>query len=281
LNNSKTFGAILIGLGAGLLVGLVVGAIVLSGDDNNPTAAVGNEEPTRTATPTPEPEPTRTPTADPVPTETAGWEPCDKPGLCPFLETLDKRLASQDLDGVMSMIDFVQTQCGSPETELPEGTYPIECREWPYSDAVPTAGFAEIDSQGFPMSRWAIREKLEEFVTGRESDCSGDRERVERRVRVVVSPPDPTLYWNGEVAILLGAPLECQPIIEPDSGQRYVFNLRPDDSGAWKVQSMFEIYYDQCEDSFYRYVGDIRYYPLDAGPPNIPLGRVCLSGDES
>jgi len=220
---------------------------------------------------------TEVPDQEPAPTETAEWDPCSKPGLCDLLETLDQRLRGQNVDGVMDLIEFVPYVCGTPETQLNEGIYPIECRDWPYSEPVPAMGFAPRDEQGFPTSRWVVRDALEEFITGSESDCAGDREGIERRVRIIVSPPDPTLYWNGEISALLGAPLDCVPTIEVDSGQRYVFNLRPNASGQWKVQSILEVAYDRCEDSFYRYVGEIRYYPLGEGAPQVSGPRVCLN----
>jgi hypothetical protein len=250
---------------------------LISSDDSQPNAAAGSTR-SPTPSPSPTPGPTPTPRPEPAPTETAGWEPCERPGLCAFLETLDKRLAAQDVDGVMELIKFVEYTCGSPETELNEGTYPIECRDWPYDDPVPTAGFATIDAQGFPTSRWVVRDHLEEFITGKESDCGGERDGIERRVRVVVSPPDPELYWTGEVAVLLGAPLICRPIIEVESGERYVFNLRSSGS-QWQVESIIEVAYDRCEDSFYRYAGDIRYYPLGEGVPNFSGPQVCLVED--
>jgi hypothetical protein len=276
LNVSRAIGAILVGLGAGLLVGMAVGAVLLASDDNSPTAAVGSEQspsPTAAGTPTrsPVPEP------KPAPTEAPEFDPCESPGLCEFLQTLDERLVAQDVDGVMELIEFVPIVCGSPESQLNEGTYPIECRDWPYDDPVPTAGYAPFDSQGFPTSRWMVREKLEAFITGRESDCNGDRDGIQRRVRVVVAPPDPKVYWNGEIAVLLGAPLDCQPVIETDSGQRYAFALRPNGAGVWQVEAITEVAFDRCEDSFYRYVGEIRYYPLGVGPPRYAGPRVCLN----
>jgi hypothetical protein len=178
----------------------------------------------------------------------------------------------------MELVKWVDYECGSPETQLDDGIHPIECRAWPYEEPVPAAGFAPIDGQGFPTSRWVVRDHIEEFMTGKESDCAGEQDGIERRVRVVVAPPDPTLYWRGEVALLLGAPLTCQPIIEPESGERYVFNLRSS-GNTWQIESIMEVAFDRCEDSFYRYAGDIRYYPLDEGPP--PQGRpsVCLVED--
>ena len=274
MNLSQGLGAALIGLGGGLLVGLVVGAILLAGDDNQPTAVGSEASPTPTRSPSPRP----TRSAAPAPTDAPDFDPCETPGLCAFLETLDERLAAEDVDGVMELIEFVPIACDSPAAQLNEGTYPIECRGWPFDDAVPTAGYAPFDSQGFPTSRWAVREKLEEFITGKESDCSGDTEGIERRIRVVVDPVDPKLYWNGQIAVLLGAPLDCQPVIEVDSGQRYAFGLRPNESGVWQIESMMEVAYDRCEDSFYRYVGEIRYYPLGVGPPKYAGPQICLQG---
>ena len=239
-----------------------MGALLLSSDNSKSTSAVE-----ASPTPSPTPKPEATPRQEPAPTESAGWEPCDKPGLCDFLKTLDERLSARDVNGVMELIKFVPYQCGSPQTQLKEGTYPIECRDWPYDDAVPTAGFAPIHAQGFPTSRWALRDHLEEFITGEESDCSGDKEGIERRVRAVVSPPDPRLYWSGQVQVLLGASLTCEPIIKPGSAQRYVFNLRSSGGSQWQVESIFELEYDRCKDSLYRYAGELRYYPLDQGPP--------------
>jgi hypothetical protein len=265
----------LIGLGPGLIAGLLVGALLLSGNDQASTAAGGTKSPT----PSPTQKPEATQKLKPAPTESAGWEPCEKPGLCDFLKILDNRLAARDLDGVMELIKFVPYQCGSPQTQLKEGTYPIECRDWPYDDAVPAAGFAPFDAQGFATSRWVVRDHLEEFITGEESDCAGDKEGIERRVRVVLSPPDLTLYWHGEVAVLLGAVLTCRPFIEPESAQRYVFNLRPSGGSQWQVESMIEVAYDRCQDSIYRFPGKLRYYPLGEGPPQGP--HVCLvEGDK-
>lgn len=275
MNLSQGLGAALIGIGGGLIVGLLVGALLLSSDDSQSTAAV---EAPRTATPKPSPTRTAVPEQKPAPTEAPDFDPCETPGLCAFLETLDKRLAAEDVDGVMELIEFVPIACDSPDAQLNEGTYPIECRDWPFDNPVPTAGFAPFDSQGFPTSRWVVREKLEEFITGKESDCSGDTEGIERRIRVVVDPVDPKLYWNGQIAVLLGAPLDCQPVIEVDSGQRFAFALRPNASGVWQIESMTEVAYDRCEDSFYRYVGEIRYYPLGVGPPKYAGPQVCLQG---
>jgi hypothetical protein len=240
----------------------LVGALLLSGDE--PSTAVGS---TKSPTPSPTAKPKETPRQEPAPTESAGWEPCDKPGLCDFLETLDGRLASQDVNEVMKLIKFVPYRCGSPETYLEEGTYPIECRDWPYDDPVPTAGFASAATQGFPTSRWTIRDRLDEFISGEESDCGGEKEGTKRQVRAVLSPHDPTQYWSGEVAVLLGSSLTCQPIIKPASAQRYVFNLRSSAGNQWQVESIYEVNYTGCERTIYRYSGELRYYPLDQGPP--------------
>ena len=131
------------------------------------------------------------------------------------------------------------------------------------------AGFRPINGQGWPTSRWVIRDGLEEFITGEESDCAGENEGIDRRVRVVVSPPDPRLlYWPGEVAVLLGASLTCEPIFEPETGPRYAFNLRSSGGGQWQVESIYGFDYDRCE---YLYAGRLRYYPLDQGPPGPQL----------
>jgi len=252
-----------------LIAGLLVGGLLLSGDDR-PSTAVGS---TQSPTPSPTSKPQVTPKLEPAPTNSTSWEPCDRPGLCAFLETLDERLAAQDVNGVMELIKFVPYQCGSPETQLKEGTYPIECRDWPYNHAVPTAGFAPLDELGFPTSRWAVREQLEEFITGEESDCAGEKEGVDRRVRLLIATPDPTLYWTGEVTVLLGAALTCVQVIEPASGQRYVFNLRSSGASQWQVESMIEVAYDLCKNSFYRYIGELRYYPLNEEPPG---SRLCV-----
>ena len=276
MNLSQGLGAILIGLGGGLIVGLLVGALLLASDDSQSNAVGG----VTTVTASPKLSPTRSPQPDqrPAPTEAPDFDPCETPGLCAFLETLDERMAAEDVDGVMELVEFVPIECGSPESQLDAGTYPIECRDWPFEDPVPTAGLAPFNAQGFPTSRWGVHEKLEEFIKGKESDCNGEREGIERRVRVVVDPVDPKLYWNGQIAVLLGAPLDCQPVIEVDSGQRYVFALRPNESGVWQIESMTEAAYDRCEDSFYRHVGDIRYYPLGEGPPTYSGPYVCLQG---
>ena len=266
MNPSQGLGWALIGVGAGLIAGLLVGALLLSGDSQSSTAIGSTQSPK----PSPTPKPKATPRLEPAPTESAGWEPCDRPGLCDFLKTLDDRLVARDVNGVMELFKFVPYQCGSPETQLPDGIFPIECRDWPYDEAVPAAGFKPIDKQGFPTSRWVVRDLLDKFITGEESDCNGDTEGIERRVRVVVRPLDPRLYWTGEVAVLLGAPLPCQPIIEPESGARYVFNLRSSGASQWQVESIVEVAFDRCE---YRYAGGIRYYPLDQGPPG---AQPCL-----
>jgi hypothetical protein len=271
LNLSQGLGAALIGLGGGLIVGLLVGALLLASDDGSTAAVITTESPNPRRTPTPEP----TEKPEPAPTESPDWEPCDKPGLCAFLETLDERLAATDVDGVMELIEFVPNQCRAPGTELLQGTFPIECRDWPYDDPVPTAGFAALDSQGVPTSRWAIRETLEAFIEGRETDCAGETGRIERRLRVVVKPPSASQYWSGEVTLLLGAPLDCQPVIDPDSGQRFVFAVRPNESGVWQIEAVLEVAFDHCAHSVYNFGGDIRYYPLDAGPPRIQGLPVC------
>ena len=113
----------------------------------------------------------------PLPTETATWDPCTRPGLCDFLETLDGRLLARNVDGLMDMIHFESTQCGTPETELFEGVFPVECRDWPFSQPIPTAGYSEREESGYPVSRWAIRRNLEVFLEGSESDCSGNSTR--------------------------------------------------------------------------------------------------------
>lgn len=112
----------LIGVGSGLIAGLLVGALLLSGDDQ-PSTAIGS---TQSPSPSPTPKPKATPRLEPAPTESAGWEPCDRPGLCEFLETLDNRLAARDVDGVMELFKFVPYKCGSPETQLPDGIFPID-----------------------------------------------------------------------------------------------------------------------------------------------------------
>ena len=266
MNPSQGLGWALIGVGSGLIAGLLVGALLLSGDGQS-TTAIGS---TQSPSPSPTPKPKATPRLEPAPTESAGWEPCERPGLCDFLKTLDNRVAARDVNGVMELFKFVPYQCGSPETQTPDGIFPIECRDWPYDDAVPAAGFRPINAQGFPTSRWVIRDLLDEFITGEESDCDGDKEGIERRVRVVVRPLDPRLYWTGEVALLLGAPLTCRPIFEPETGQRYVFNLRSSGASQWQVESIVEVAFEPCE---YLYAGGLRYYPLDQGPPG---SQPCL-----
>ena len=40
------------------------------------------------------------------------------------------------------------------------------------------------------------------------------------------------------------------------------------------MESIYELKYDRCKDtSYYRYAGELRYYPLDEGPPG---PQVCL-----
>jgi len=272
LNLSQGLGAALVGLGGGLIVGLLVGALLLAGDDGSTAAVSSTQSPAPRRTATPEP----TQKAEPAPTESPEWEPCSKPGLCAFLETLDERLTARDVNGVMELIEFVPNQCGTPGTELLQGTFPIECRDWPYDGPVPTAGYAALDRQGIPTSRWAIREKLEGFIDGRETDCAGETTGIERRVRVVVAPPSISQYWSGEVTLLLGAPLDCVPVIDPDSGQRLVFAVRPNESGVWQVEAILEVAFDHCEHSLYNFGGEIRYYPLDEGPPRVAGLPVCL-----
>ena len=65
LSLSRVFGAILIGLGAGLLAGIAVGALLLAGDDQPNTASGSTPSPS----PVPTPERTPTPKAEPAPTE--------------------------------------------------------------------------------------------------------------------------------------------------------------------------------------------------------------------
>ena len=272
MNLSQGLGAALVGLGVGLIVGLLVGALLLAGDDGSTAAVSSTQSPAPRRTATPEP----TQKAEPAPTESPEWEPCSKPGLCAFLETLDERLTARDVNGVMELIEFVPNQCGTPGTELLQGTFPIECRDWPYDGPVPTAGYAALDRQGIPTSRWAIREKLEGFIDGRETDCAGETTGIERRVRVVVAPPSISQYWSGEVTLLLGAPLDCVPVIDPDSGQRLVFAVRPNESGVWQVEAILEVAFDHCEHSLYNFGGEIRYYPLDEGPPRVAGLPVCL-----
>jgi hypothetical protein len=271
---SRAIGAALIGLGGGLLVGLLVGALLLSSDENSTTSAA---VPTRSPRPTRTAEPTATRPPRPAPTETAGWDPCTKPGLCDFLETLDARLTSRDLDGVLDLVEFVPMQCGSPETQLGHGVFPLECRDWPYNEPVPTVGFAQRDSQGVPTSRWAMRDHLDSFVTGRESDCLGETQGIQRRIRVIANPPNPEFYWNGEVALLLGAPLDCVPTIDPESGERFVFNVRPNEAGTWQIESMIEVAFDSCDSPYTRYFNDIRYYPFGSGRPQFTGPQVCLT----
>jgi len=260
----------LICLVGGLVGGIVVGAAVIAGDDDSSTTSpAASNDATNTVTDSPTPDPS------PLPTETAGWDPCATAGLCDFIERLDQRLAAGNLDGVMEMIEFIPMQCGTPEVELFEGIFPVECRDWPFSEAVPTAGYSERDSSGYPVSRWALRKNLEEFLDGSESDCLGDTEDIERRVTLVVAPPDPTLYWNGQIALLIGPPLDCFPTFELDSGRRLAFNLRSNASGEWQIESIVEVAFNDCEDAFYRYVGEIRYYPLGDGRPIIQGSPVC------
>jgi hypothetical protein len=278
LTFSRALGAALIGLGGGLLVGLTIGAILLSGSDNGSTSAAVA---TRTPVPRRTPEPTATRPPRPAPTETAAWDPCAKPGLCEFLETLDERLAARDLDGVMELVKFVPMQCGSPATQLGHGVFPLECRDWPYGEPVPTAGFGERDSQGVPTSRWAVRNQLDGFVSGRESDCLGDSQGIQRRIRVIANPPNPEFYWNGEVALLLGAPLDCLPTIDPESGQRMIFNLRPNETGVWQIESILEVAFDHCDSPYTRYFNDIRYYPFGVGRPSFTGPQVCLTEEST
>jgi hypothetical protein len=255
----------MIGLGAGLLLGILVGALLLAEDSGAPApAAVAQTPAPATDTPKPTPEPA------PLPTESPDWEPCAKPGLCDFIDKLNGRVLAQDVDGVMALVEFDEMQCGSAETQQYEGIFPLECRDWPYDDPIPTVGYAQQDRAGHPVSRWAVRDELDGFISSKETDCSGEQVETERRVTIVISPPDPTLYWNGEVSLLVGARLDCIPAFDADGSQRYLFNLRPNEAGDWKIESIVEVPFDTCDHPYYRAAGvELRYYPLDEGPPVI------------
>ena len=125
--------------------------------------------PRRTATP----EPTAKP--QPAPTESAGLGPVREarslrvPGDAGRAARRTGREWRHGADRVRP-----EPLRHSRKRDLSQGTFPIECRDWPYDDPVPTAGFAALDRQGNPTSRWAIRETLEAFIKGRESDCAGE-----------------------------------------------------------------------------------------------------------
>ena len=266
MSGSRILGAIMIGLGTGLIAGVLIGAILLAEDANTPDPAAGSEK-----TPAPKTEtPVATPEPAPLPTESPEWDPCSKQWLCDFLDRLDGRLRAHDVDGVMGLIKFDEMRCGTPETQQYEGIFPIECRDWPYDDPIPTVGYAQQDRAGHPVSRWAVRDELGRFIIGSESDCAGEQVDTERGVTVIVLPPDPTLYWNGEVSLLIGARLDCIPAFAADDSQRYLFNLRPNESGEWQIESIVEVPFDTCDHPYYRAAGvELRYYPLGSGPPAI------------
>ena len=164
--------------------------------------------------------------------------PVQRPGLCDFLETLDGRLLARNVDGLMDMIQFESTAVrhagdGAFEGDFPDGMPRLAVQPSRFPPPVTPARGVRVP--GEPMGDPA--ETSRSSSKGQSPTVRGNTEEIERGITLVVLPPDPELYWTGEIALLLGPPLDCFPTFDPDSGERIVFNLR-ENGGQWQIEAI-------------------------------------------